>query len=201
MEVGAGVGNFAVSLLNQIPLERLVLVEPAVNLQGRLEARFTADARVKIVKGELGDCGGFGKFDTLIAVNVIEHIEDDSRFLRQAYELLAPGGTVVLFAPALQSLYGSLDAAFDHFRRYSRAGMATLLTRGGFSLEHTRYLNFPGVFSWFLAGKVLRQATLKPAQVRFYDRYVIPVVSRVEGWCEPPIGQNLLAIACKPKDI
>lgn len=198
IEVGAGVGNFAASLLEQMSVERLVLVEPAANLLGPLRARFSSDARVHVVEGELGHCADFEKVDTLIAVNVIEHVEDDARFLRHAFDLLTPGGAVVLFAPALQFLYGSLDAAFDHFRRYSRSGLVKLLTESGFSVERASYMNFPGIFSWFLAGKVLRQRTLKPAQVRFYDRYVIPIVSRGEGICAPPLGQNLLAIGRKP---
>lgn len=198
MEVGAGVGNFAASLLEQSSIDRLVLVEPAANLLGRLQERFISDARVQIVEGELGVCNDADKLDTLIAVNVIEHVEDDARFLKQAFDLLTPGGAVVLFAPALQFLYGSLDAAFDHFRRYSRSRMVALLRQAGFRVERTSYLNFAGIFSWLLAGKVFRQETLKPAQVRFYDRYVIPVVSTLEGICEPPLGQNLLAIGRKP---
>lgn len=197
-EVGAGVGNFAAALLAEIPVSELWLVEPAENLHPRLVERFDADARVHVVKGYFGSHFTPREMDSIIAVNVIEHIQDDAEFLRSALNALTPGGTVVLFAPALEILYGTLDEAFEHYRRYTKSNLVHKLVTTGFRLEKVLYLNFAGIFTWLLAGRVLRKRTLHPAQVRFYDRWMVPWVSRAEKLWEPPLGQSLLAIARKP---
>jgi SAM-dependent methyltransferase len=197
-EIGAGVGNFAAILIEEVPIQELFLIEPARNLHSQLEGRFGRDPRVRIVKDVLSDAFAFQGLQSLVAINTIEHIENDEEFLQLTYKALAPGGTVVLFAPALQAIFGSLDQSFDHFRRYNKRILIKLLQNAGFSLEKSLYLNFPGIISWFLAGKILRQQTLGMRQVRFYDTWAIPVIARIEHFCSPPLGQSILAIARKP---
>jgi SAM-dependent methyltransferase len=197
VEVGAGTGNFAAAMLRQIAVSELMLVEPAGNLFPRLAERFEADGRVKVLQGYLGDCPSLRGVDSVIAINVIEHIHDDAEFLRLAFRALAPGGTVVLFAPALQYLYGSLDHSFEHYRRYSKAQLIRGLTAASFCLEKILYINFIGIFTWLMAGRILRRRTLRPAQVRLYDRWMVPWISKAERLWEPPLGQSLLAIARK----
>jgi len=197
-EVGAGLGNFADALLRQVPVSDLVLLEPAHNLFPRLAERFAADDRVKVLQCYLGDDDRVCDMESVVAVNVIEHIQDDAEFLRLAFKALAPGGTVVLFTPALGCLYGTLDQSFDHYRRYSKSALVRKLTQARFSVEKILYLNFPGILTWLLVGRILRRTTLQPAHVRFYDRWVIPWLSKAEQLLEPPLGQSLLAIARKP---
>jgi len=201
VEVGAGMGNFAAALLQDVPVSELLLVEPAENLFPGLARRFEADARVKVLKGYFGEGVCSREMDSIIAVNVIEHIRDDSAFLHTAFGALAPGGSVVLFAPALDILYGSLDASFEHYRRYSKPQLAGKLTQAGFRLEKIRYINFAGILTWFLAGRILRRKTLRPGQVRLYDRWVVPWASRIEQFWNPPLGQSLLAIGRRPRAV
>lgn len=198
VEVGAGLGNFAAVLLRETVVSELLLVEPAENLFPHLAQRFAAEPRVKTVKGYLSDHATFCGMDSVIAVNVIEHIRDDVEFLRLAFRALAPGGAVILFAPALTALYGTLDESFEHYRRYSKPELVDKLVQTGFHLEKIRYLNFPGIFTWFLAGRIFRRKTLQGAQVRLYDRWMVPWVSKAEQWWAPPVGQSLLAVGRKP---
>jgi SAM-dependent methyltransferase len=197
-EVGAGVGNFAAALLREVRISELLLIEPASNLFPRLTKKFEADGRVKVLPGFLDDHSCFRGLDSLVAVNVIEHIRDDAEFLRLAFQELAPGGTVILFAPALHALYGTLDESFEHYRRYSKSELIRKLTQARFRFEKVLYFNLAGVLTWLMAGRLLRRKTLKRRQVRFYDRWVVPWVSRAEQLLEPPLGQSLLAIARKP---
>jgi 2-polyprenyl-3-methyl-5-hydroxy-6-metoxy-1,4-benzoquinol methylase len=148
MEVGAGIGTFASLLLQETNVSELLLLEPANNLFPRLAERFATDARVETIHGYLEDCLPQSKVDSLIAVDVIEHIPDDVEFLRLASERIIPGGTIILFTPALSVLYGTLDKAFEHYRRYSKLGLTDLLTRAGFRLLDIRYLNLPGAAMW-----------------------------------------------------
>jgi SAM-dependent methyltransferase len=201
IEIGAGVGTFASILLEQTDVSELLLLEPADNLFPVLVERFAGERRVRTIQGYLHSCPVEPKVDSLIAINVIEHVADDEKFMRSAYEELVPGGTIILFTPALSVLYGTLDKAFEHYRRYSKTELAQKLTRAGFRLEDIRYLNLPGIATWFLAGKVLRQRTIRPSQVRVYDRWVVPWVSRLEQKWEPPFGQSVLAVARKRQSL
>ena len=135
--------------------------------------------------------------DSIVLVNVLEHISDDDALLLQIRQSLRPGGRVLLFVPALEWNYGSLDRAFEHHRRYSKAVLRKKLERAGFRVERARYVNFLGITSWFFAGRVLRQKTLKPRQVRWYDRWIIPWSFRLEQIWEPPLGQSLVVVAVK----
>jgi SAM-dependent methyltransferase len=200
VEVGAGVGTFAAALLRETDVSSLTLLEPADNLFPLLARRFSAEPRVRVVQGFLNNAAMPPEMDSLVSVNVMEHVADDAGFLRSAFASLAPGGRIIIFVPALPLLYGMLDENFGHHRRYTKAGLASKLTRHGFLLETLRYFNLPGVVSWFLAGTVLRRRTLRASDVRIYDRWVVPWLAKLERIWEPPFGQNLLAVARKPRE-
>jgi SAM-dependent methyltransferase len=197
VEAGAGIGTFAAHLRDAAPDARLTLVEPAANNFPHLAARYAADDRVRTVHGYLEDGGDAASADTIVAVNVLEHVLDDRAFLAAARMLLAPGGHVLLFVPALPALYGTLDEAFEHHRRYTRRGLADQLAGHGFRIERIAYRNLPGVLSWFAAGRILRRRTISVRQAKLYDRYVIPAVSAIERRWSPPFGPSLLAIATR----
>lgn len=199
IEVGAGVGNFSEFLLNGTNVSELILLEPADNLFPLLQQRFSRESRVKPVHGYLEDMSNTAHLSahSLLLVNVLEHIADDEAFLQAAHQLLIPGGTISLFVPALLQLYGTLDDAFAHYRRYTKSSLPYKLQKVGFQIVSLRYFNLPGVITWFLLGKVLRRRTLRPTDIRLYDRVVVPWISRLERYWEPPIGQSLIAIARK----
>ncbi len=197
VEVGAGVGTFSNYLLNGAEVSDLTLVEPADNLFPVLQQRLSRDARVKLVHGYLEDLDSSLSADSVVLVNVLEHIADSHAFLQAVHRILTPGGTLLVLVPALSWLYGSLDTAFSHVRRYSKPVLADELEKAGFRIERLRYFNLFGVATWFLAGKVFRWRALRTAYIRFYDRWVVAGWSRLERHWEPPIGQNLIAIARK----
>jgi 2-polyprenyl-3-methyl-5-hydroxy-6-metoxy-1,4-benzoquinol methylase len=199
LEVGAGIGTFSSFLLGLMNVRELTTLEPAVNLFPLLDRRFSEDSRVKCVNGYLHDYPPSEDIDTVVSINVLEHIENDGGFLRSAQQVLAPGGTILLFTPAMPMLYGSLDRQFGHNRRYTKRGLAQELRSAGFSLESLRYFDLPGILGWFLATRILKRNTLLPDDVRHYDRFVFSWSSKIESWWEPPIGKNLLAIGRKPK--
>lgn len=196
VEIGAGTGTFSELLLHSRGTEALVLFEAASNLFPQLSQRFS-DKRVSLYRSAF-DPELLGEPpDSIVLVNVLEHVRDDAALLSQIHRSLRPGGSLLLFVPALEWNYGSLDKAFNHYRRYSKKGLKKALQNAGFRIERARYVNVMGIASWFLAGNVLRQTTLKSAQVRWYDRWIIPWSFKLEQFCEPPLGQSLLAIALK----
>ncbi len=198
VEVGAGIGTFADRLLEHTPPRSLTLIEPDAGNAARLAARFAADPRVHPLAGYLEDHVPTLQADAVVMVNVPEHVADDRALFANARQVLRPGGHLLLFVPALPWLFGSLDDAFGHFRRYTRPTLRSAIEAAGLEPVRMHYMNAVGVVPWFIAGRIARRRTLRPADVRLYDRFVTPIVSRIERLVTPPFGQSILAIARRP---
>ena len=199
LEIGAGRGTFTKFLL-ETDITALCCLEPAANLIPLLQLETQASAKpVTIVQATLAQFFELAEapFDCLVCVNVLEHIEDDREAMRQMHDLLKVGGHLCLFVPALPWLYGSLDAYFGHYRRYTKRRLEELARQEGFIVEKLRFFNLFGVFTWFLMGKVLRWRTWGTTPVVMYDRLIIPFLRRLEQCFSPPLGQSLLMVACR----
>ena len=194
VEVGAGIGTFSEFVIDSPGVESLLSVEPAGNVFPVLERKFLGNERVCAVRANIDQVEMAAEADSLVAVNVLEHVEDDEAFLRAAAKIVKPSGHLLLFVPAHQFLFGSLDKAFDHYRRYSKAGLSSLLSRSGWEVLQISNVNIAGILPWIVAGKILRNTTIGHRQMRIFDSLVIPVMRKVESIREPFIGQSLLAI-------
>lgn len=197
IEVGAGIGTFAQSLLDHATVSELILVEPSDNLFPILQRRFVQESRVKMIHGYFQRSAISARADSIVLVNVLEHIAEDQAFLDDAHAALTPGGTLLLLVPALPRIYGSLDQVFGHHRRYTKAVLARKLHVAGFGIIRLAYVNLLGIAGWFLTGRVLKRMTLQSRYVRWYDQWVIPWLSKLEERWEPPYGQSLIVIARK----
>jgi SAM-dependent methyltransferase len=197
VEAGAGIGTVSDLILERAAPRELVLIEPDAGNTAMLKDRFRRDGRVEVHHGYLEQFAPSLKADSVIAVNVLEHVERDAEFLSAAHDALVAKGSLLLLVPAVPAIFGSLDRAFDHYRRYTRTGLREQLLKTGFEIESLRYLNMLGVAAWFASGRILRRKTLGRGQVRFYDQYVIPTLRQIETRFHPPIGQSILAIARK----
>ena len=195
IEVGAGVGTFSQYLLAAAPVRLLEAIEPAVNNAERLSETFRNDSRVEVHHGYLEGMELAGVADAVVMVNVLEHIADDRAALSAAYQALRPGGHLLLFVPAVQAIYGSLDRAFEHYRRYERSGFRALVGEVGYDVRRLRYVNSFGVIAWYLSGRVFRRRSLDRHSVRLYDRLVVPWLFGCENVMPPFIGQSLLVVA------
>ena len=134
--------------------------------------------------------------DTIVCLNVLEHIEDDAGTLRDFARVLPSGGHLALLVPALPALYGSLDEALRHYRRYEKDALRRLVAEAGFAVEKVRYLNRPGVFGWWLNSRVFRRRVLPRQQLGAF-RWLMPLL-RAEEDAEPSFGMSLLVLARKP---
>lgn len=193
VEIGAGMGTVS-ELLAECSPTQLRCYEPAKNLFPFLERRMGGHADVRV---ENSFYDGADRADTVVLINVLEHMEDDRATLEKIHGSLNEGGRLLLFVPALPGLFGTLDEQFGHFRRYARRGLAELVAARGYEIELLRYMNFPGVFAWFLTGRILRKRTITPRAAAFYDARVVPLVRAIESRIAPPIGQSLILIAKK----
>lgn len=194
-EVGAGTGDFTQLLLETGPAS-VHAWEPSANLHAGLAERFADDARVNVVPERFSPPPQ--ALDALCYINVLEHIEDDRAELVRARGALRPGGRLCLFVPALRRLYSEQDAHVGHFRRYQRRELRDKLREAGYEIVEDRWFDIAGVLPWWLAFRVMRRR-VTPGAVGSYDRWVVPVMRRVEGLIPPPVGKNLLMVA-RPAD-
>lgn len=196
---GSGTGGLANALLDA-GAGQVTAVEPDAQLVEVLRRRFAEVPLASVFAGTLDDYleeHGAGKVDAIVSSNVIEHIEDDVNCLRLMHELLRPGGAVGLYVPARPELYGSLDSAVGHFRRYTRKELVGKLERAGFRVQRATYCNLVGVLPWLLTGRILKRDHIGSGSLKIFDKLVFPVCRRLEEWFPPRYGLNLVAIGVK----
>jgi len=138
-----------------------------------------------------------GAPDSILYVNVLEHVEDDSAELASIYSLLRRGGHALIFVPANRWLFGSMDRQLGHYRRYSMAELRDKCEKAGFTVCLASHFDFFGVLPWWVKYCLLRSSAMEPATVRFYDRWVVPLSRAIETRISPPVGKNLLVVALK----
>jgi SAM-dependent methyltransferase len=192
LEIGSGIGNLSAFLVDS---ERLVLTDTREEYLARLRARFAGRSQIEVMRlylpNEHAALAG-ERFDTIICLNVLEHVGDHVGSLVAIRNLLSPGGRLVLLVPALPALYGTIDRALGHHRRYTRAGLVSLLQATGFTVAHIEYFNVAGVPGWWFAGRVLRRQTIPAGSLKLYDA-LVPLF-RLERLLPWRVGQSLIAI-------
>lgn len=196
LEVGAGIGNMSEEFLRTSP-ELLVVTDTDECYRRRLRERFAGRKEVVVEALTMPDPGAVARFlphrlDTAIALNVVEHIEDDAGTLAAMKSMLVPGGRVIILVPALQAIFGELDRQLGHFRRYGRTTLAAAFHSAGLEVERMFWFNRVGVFGWWFNGRVRRATRIPLDQLRGFDR-MVPLL-RLERYVPLPFGQSLIAV-------
>lgn len=176
LEVGAGIGSNIPQLANTNVQEWLAL-EPDRGLADVIEDRLrqgTLPSYCRALVGILADVPSAERFDTILYIDVLEHIEDDRGEVARAAGLLAPGGRIVVLAPAHQFLYSPFDRAIGHFRRYNLTGLRRL-TPEGCRVASAFMLDSAGFFASLANRLVLRSSMPTPAQIAIWDRLIVPI--------------------------
>jgi SAM-dependent methyltransferase len=194
MEVGAGLGEFAAQFSG---LRRHVVtdVDPQAvsSMAGRFADRPEVEARVLDLAEGPVDIGA--PVSSVVAINVLEHIDDDTGALRALARVTEPGGRIVLWVPAYMQLYGEFDRAVGHVRRYTPTTMRALIRNAGLAADVVRPVNLLGGVAWWATVRRGGVGAPNPRLVRTYDRFVVPVTRAVEARVTPPFGQSVLAVA------
>jgi SAM-dependent methyltransferase len=197
LEVGAGLGEFAAQFAG---LERHVVTDVDPHAVAAMAQRFAGQPEVEARVLDLAD----GAIDlgtpvaSVIAINVLEHIDDDVGALRALTRMTEPGGTIVLWVPAYMRLYGDFDRAVGHVRRYTPATMTAAIRNAGLAPELVKPVNLLGGIAWWVTVRRGGVGAPNPRLVRTYDRFVVPVTRAVERRLRPPFGQSVLAVARVP---
>ena len=199
LEVGCGIGTMSRLLLDVDQRLRLVCIEPNANCAGRARDALAGQTRVAIRMCHLEECRAADlqqeQFDTVVCVNVLEHIEDDVRALALFRDIVAgAGGQVIIFVPAVQGIYGPHDAALGHHRRYSKRSLTAAFSAAGLDVVAMKYTNPIGLLGWMYNLYVSGNTEHTSGQVRVFDRFVAPWALPLERVVTPPIGLSLFAV-------
>jgi hypothetical protein len=123
-------------------------------------------------------------------------VREDRLSLATLFRLLQPGGRLILLVPALPSIYGTLDRALGHFRRYTPAELRHKYAEAGFRMRHLEYFNLAGIPGWWFTGRVLKRELIPAASLRWFDA-LVPLF-RLERFLPWRVGQSVIAIGERP---
>jgi len=174
--------------------------DPSPRAVKLLQERFEGDPNVEVVEGDAETVAGGNTYDSIVMVNVLEHIPDDVGALRALKASLNPGGRIIVYVPAFNVLYSRFDRAIGHYRRYRRKTLALAFRRAGLEDARVHYVNGLGFFAWLVHARVLRQTPTRGWATRLYDRTAVPVLRRLEHDNPPPFGQSVLGVAVNRAD-
>jgi ubiquinone/menaquinone biosynthesis C-methylase UbiE len=192
IEIGSGRGGNA-ALWLEAGVPRITVSEMSSAPLAALRSRFAADARVEVAEIDLLQAPE-REHTAVVAVNVLEHIDDHVGALRSAQKLLGSGGHVVVFVPAFEFAMSRFDLAIGHMRRYTRRSLRAAMEEAGLDVVKAHYVNAPGLLGWFVGMKLLRMEPKDGLPLRAWDRVVVPVARSVESRRPPPFGQSVLGV-------
>lgn len=199
VEAGCGIGNFTGRLLDR---EAVIAVDVDPGCIRVLKDRYPNCSSLEAFTCDASDAAfaELARFqpDSCVCLNVLEHIENDGAALARMGSILTPGGIIVLLVPAFQSLYGPIDRNLGHHRRYTKASLRVLAEAAGLEIKKLHYVNVPGFFGWWINSRILRREAQSEMQIEFFDRYILPLTSRIEAIVKPPFGQSIFAVFRKP---
>jgi 2-polyprenyl-3-methyl-5-hydroxy-6-metoxy-1,4-benzoquinol methylase len=178
LEIGSGVGNISEYFLKD--KASILLTDIREGYCGSLREKFKDNStlqgveRMNLIDEDFDKKFEkyFGSFDSVFALNVVEHIFDDQLALANSYKLLKPGGHLVILVPAYQWLFNNFDVQLEHYRRYTRKRLESLFVSCNFSIYRSRYFNAAGIAGWFVSGKLQHHKIIPAGQIRLFNSLV-----------------------------
>lgn len=203
VEVGAGDGSFSELLLERKP-QSLTSIEPSANMFPLLIKKLQQidpDRSVQAIQSTLVNAAlqypEIGEPDSIVYINVLEHIEDDQSELHTANAMLASGGRVLVFVPAHEWLMSRFDRKLGHYRRYSRESLTAKFKSAGFRICFSAYFDMLGIFPWWLKYRILQSEEMEVSLVRAFDSFGVPLSRAFDSITNFRIGKNVIVIGEK----
>lgn len=193
LEVGCGIGNFTSTLSK---FGRVT----AIDIDQTLIEKFKNgnNANVNAGYGDIEKGEYFFKekaFDTIVCINVLEHIRNDTKALENMFKLLKDKGSLILLVPINNFLYGEIDKSIGHFRRYNPKDLLKKMQDLKYSIDFYKKINFAGAIGWFIAGKIFKYKQITENKIKLFN--LISPILYLENLIEPPVGTSILIVAKK----
>lgn len=198
LEVGGGIGEMTSFFVDTC--KKVISLEPSHSSFQKLKKRFKKNQNLEVYESTLGEYKKKfkTKFDTVLYINVLEHIQDDISELELARSVLKPGGKIIIFVPALETLYSLRDFKVGHFRRYYKNELKRKLLLSGFNknAQIVYYFDLVGAFLWFLKFKILPSDKISSRKISLFNKVFVPISKMIQNKFLPT-GKNLIAISTK----
>lgn len=192
LEVGAGLGAITARYEQG---RDVVANDVSPSCVQALRERFADHPNVYVEDRDLRALGLDARFDSVLMVNVLEHIADDVEALRRLSQRLVPGGNVVVYVPALNGLYGALDKKIGHYRRYSVWRLGEVFREAGLEPIELRWVNFLAIPAWAAFGRGDVDNRQRSGRLlSLWDRTAVPAARFLEGHVRMPIGLNVFGV-------
>jgi SAM-dependent methyltransferase len=204
LEVGSGIGTFSEKIIRDFPLSHITLTDISLAYVKRLEKRFSKgnnnnddnDNNISICKLDLNckedyDKIGYERFDSIIAINVLEHVENDIYALQQLHKLLKNGGMLIILVPCHKFLYNIIDKKIGHFRRYSKNDLEFKITKTRFNVERMFYFNMLGIIGWYVNGNLAKSPKINRNASQLFDR-IVPLLKYAEKMTCKKMGLSII---------
>ena len=202
LEVGCGIGNISKLLiknnfkvtLSDYSDQYFDILRKDFGDNGKIENIHKVDLVEK--NFESVNANLLSKFDTIIAMNVVEHIFDDHMAIRNCRKMLAPGGHLIILVPAYQLLFNSFDKELVHFRRYTKKTLTKLFEDENFEIIHKQYFNAAGIAGWYVNGSILKKKLIPEDQMKLFDK-LVPAFKLVDKLIANQAGLSVIHVGRK----
>lgn len=200
LEIGSGLGNISTFFIQE--KKDITLSDIRGNYRSALEKNFDLKEdsvhNIDIAHPDFRNTYPtlLNSFNSVFALNVVEHIENDELAIQNMYQLLKPGGEMCILVPAYQSLYNDIDHSLEHFRRYNKKSLSKLMGKYA-PVKKAFYFNATGIFAWWFSGKILRQKTIPAGEMKLYNTFV-PVFKIVDKFSLNRLGLSVICVVKKP---
>jgi SAM-dependent methyltransferase len=192
LDLGAGHGTVTQHLTAG---RQVVALDRSDACIAAMETRFRDVANVRVVKGDIEELEIGEPFDSIVMINVLEHVFDDSGVLASLRPYLRPGGRVILYVPAHNLLYTAWDRKVGHFRRYSRQVLDDVIREAGLVPVSIRYVNLLSMMAWPFSGKILASDQAVRQSLSLWDQVGTRLGRALESRVRVPTGLNLFCVA------
>ncbi len=196
LEVGSGVGNISsffldskkeITLTDLRPVYRKTLIK-----KFRLSSEKVIDLDIAHPEFKTTYAHLLNSFDSVFALNVVEHIKDDVLAIENMYSLLKQGGQMLVLVPAYQGLYNDIDLALEHYRRYNSKSLSQLMSNWA-PIKKSFYFNAMGIMAWWIGGKILKQKTIPESEMKIYN-FFVPLFKIIDKLTGNRIGLSVVCV-------
>lgn len=198
LEIGSGIGNISRYFIEKDA--NITLSDLRSNYLQALKQQFpnTNQLCMDLVHADFDReyADHIGQFDSVFALNVVEHIEDHEQAMKNINKLLKKGGKAVILVPAFQSLYNKIDKELYHFRRYTGKSLKEIFLASSFEVQESFYFNTMGIPAWFIGGKLMGDSTVKRSKMSLYNK-MVPVFKLIDIPFKGFLGLSVITVGQK----
>ena len=199
LEIGSGIGNISSFFLEDN--FKIQLTDIKKGYCEKLEQKLSGNSNLLGVEcldltDELFDerfSSHINKYETVFALNVVEHIFDDSRALKNCKKLLTDSGSLIILVPSYQSLFNQFDIELGHYRRYTKKSLCKVFQESGIKVVHKQYFNMIGILGWYYSGNILKRKTIPKGQMKLYNT-LVPIFKIIDKMTFNSIGLSTIVV-------